>query len=300
VKRVALLLALPVVLAACSGGSTGGAVATVDGREISLADIEALAPTSGTVPKEQFVQNLTNTIVEQILVDRAEADYGVSFTDEEIDAEAADLESQVVEQTGTDWETFLESQGLTAEGIRHIAHQQLVARAVTEKLTADVSDEEVEAAYDEQRTGLTEACVSHILRETEDEALASKERVDAGEDFGTVATEESTDPSAATNAGDLGCSSLAQYDPAFAEGVMAATPGEPTDPVESSFGFHIILVASRETPTLDDSRETILATLGQTLLQDWLLAAVADADVSVDAEYGTWTTDPFPQITPAA
>ena len=83
--------------------------------------------------------------------------------------------------------------------------------------------EQQRAAYDEQRTGLTEACVSHILRETEDEALASKERVDAGEDFGTVATEESTDPSAATNAGDLGCSSLAQYDPAFAEGVMAAT-----------------------------------------------------------------------------
>lgn len=297
-RRLPLLLALLLALAACSG-SASGTVATVNGTDISLADVEALSPSSGAVPKDQFVQNLTNTIVEEILVDAAAADYGVSFTEEEIDAEAADIETQVVSQTGSDWETFLESQGLTEDAIRHIARQQLAARAVTEGLTADLSDEEVEAAYEERRTALTEACVSHVLRETEEEALASKERLDAGEDFGTVAGEDSTDPSAETNAGDLGCSSLSQYDPAFAEGVMEATIGEPTDPVESSFGFHVILVESRDTLSLDDAREAVVADLGRSLLEEWLLAAAADAEVTVDPEYGTWTAEPFPQIVPA-
>lgn len=298
-RRLPVLLVLLLALGACSGGASG-TVATVDGTGISLAEVEALSASAGAVPKEQFVQNLTNTIVEEILVSAAADDFDISFTDEEVDAEAADIEEQVVAQTGSDWETFLESQGLTEEAVRHIALQQLVARAVVAELTAGLSEEEVAAAYEERRAALTEACVSHILRETEEEAAASKARLDAGEDFATVAGEDSTDPSAETNAGDLGCSSLSQYDPAFAEGVMEATIGEPTDPVESSFGFHIILVASRETPSLDEARETVVSDLGQSLLEEWLLAAAADAEVTVEPEYGTWTTEPFPQIVPAA
>lgn len=295
-RKLVLLLVLSLVLAACSG-SAAGAVATVDGHEIGLADVEEISgATSGTVPKDRFIQNLTNAIVERVLIDAAAEDYGVSFTDAEIEAERADIESQIVAQTGSDFETFLEAQSLTNEAVLHIAHQQLLARAVTERLTADVGDDEVAAAFDEQETGLTEACVSHILLETEEDAQAARKRLDAGEDFATVAKEDSTDPSAATNSGDLGCSTLSQYDPAFAEGVMDAALGEVTDPVESSFGFHLILVESRDTPTLDESRESIVTMLGQTLLQDWLLAALAVADVEVGAEYGTWTTDPFPQV----
>lgn len=298
-RKLVPLLVLSLALAACSG-SSGGGVATVDGDEISLADVEELSGvTSGTVPKEQFVSNLTNAIVERVLINAAAADYDISFTDADIEAERADIESQVVSQTGSDYETFLQSQSLTNEAVLHIAHQQLIARAVSERLTADLGDEEVEAAFEEQKTGLTEACVSHILLDSEEDALAAKARLDAGEDFATVATEDSTDPSAATNAGDLGCSALSQYDPAFSEGVMGATIGEVTDPVESSFGFHLILVDSRETPTLDASRDSLMAMLGPTLLQDWLLDALGDADVEVSAEYGTWTTDPFPQVVPA-
>ncbi len=295
-RKLVPLLVLSLALVACSG-SAGGGVATVDGHEIGLADVEAISgSTSGTVPKDQFIQNLTNAIVERVLIDAAAEDYDISFTDTEIEAERADIESQIVSQTGSDYETFLEAQSLTNEAVLHIANQQLLARSVTERLTADVGDDEVATAYDEQKTGLTEACVSHILLETEADAQAAKKRLDDGEDFATVATEDSTDPSAATNSGDLGCSSLSQYDPAFSEGVMGAVLGEVTDPVESSFGFHLILVTSRDTPTIDESRESIVATLGQTRLQDWLLAALADADVQVSAEYGTWTTDPFPQV----
>ena len=299
-----LLAALALVLGACSG--SGAVVATVNGNEITVSDVEALYSQSpGAIPTQLFAENLRNTIVEVLVIDQAASQFGIEFTSEEIEARRAELELSVLAQSGgLSYEEFLEENGLTDARILRIAHQQLVAEAVEDALIAGegaITDEALRARYDAALFDLTEACVSHILVATEEEALDAKERIDGGETFADVAAEVGTDGTAASG-GELGCGPLSRYVPEFALGALEVPVNETSGPVRSEFGYHLILVTERTTSPFEDVEEDLrlsyAAERGGTLVQDWLLEKVGEAEVTVDPKYGTWVTDPFPTVLP--
>jgi parvulin-like peptidyl-prolyl isomerase len=298
--------ALSVLVAACGG--SGAIVATVNGVDVTASDVEALYSSDlGAVPATQFAENLRNTIVEFVVIQEAETQYGITFTPDEIEAKRAELEEQVVAQSGgSSYEEFLEENGFTDERIYRIAHQQLVAEAVEVQLVADageITDEELQQRYDAALFDLTEACVSHILVETEEEAIAAKERIDGGESFADVAIELGTDGTA-PNGGELGCSPLSQYVPEFATGAFEVPLDQTSSPVRSQFGYHLILVTERTTTPIEeieaDLRAGMEAERGGSLVQDWLLEIVTAAEVTIDEQYGTWVTNPFPTVEPPA
>jgi parvulin-like peptidyl-prolyl isomerase len=111
-------------------------------------------------------------------------------------------------------------------------------------ITADVKqvDEEVRAR--------------HILVADEAAALDVIARLEAGEDFAELARELSTDTGSAVQGGDLGWFGKNAMVPEFETAAYAlANPGDfTTEPVASSFGYHIIqLLARRETPLTADA-----------------------------------------------
>lgn len=309
-RNTLALLALALVVAACGGGSSQVVATISDGDiydvEISSQQVEDLSANSGALSTTDFAADLTNTIVEFIVIERAEADFGITVTDDEIEARRAELQDSV-EAQGTTYEDFLDQQGFTDERVRRIAHQQLVAEAVESELLAQagpVTDEQIDAYVERTVRGSTEACVSHILLDTEEDAIAARDRVLAGEDFAEVAMDVSTGPSG-PDGGDLGCTTLGSYVDEFAIGAYEAEIGVPTEPVRSSFGWHVILVTERTEPAdLDleqvraNAAEVLNSTRGQPLVNDWLLEVIGDAEVSVEPEYGSWVTDPQPQVVP--
>ncbi len=302
-KAVLGLAVLALAAGSCSGA--GAVVATVDGTEILLSEVESLRPDgSGAVSVEDFSDDLLNTIVEIVVVQRAASEFGIEFDDASIEARLEELKQQIADQTGLEYEDFLEQQGLTDDRVRRIARQQLVAEAVEERLVAAAPEptaEEIDTRYQQNLYGFTEACVSHILVATEEEAESAKARIDGGEDFAAVAMELGTDGTA-PEGGSLGCASLAGYVPEFAQAALDAPIGVVTGPVRSQFGFHVILVDSRDSQELDDVRDALLAQIDAerrgTLVQEWLLAVVAESDIQIDPKYGSWTNDPFPQVLP--
>lgn len=138
----------------------------------------------------------------------------------------------------------------------------LASAAVTEMAAAEPTDEEIRAAYDRmfaQTEPVTEYNAAHILVETEEEAVAAKERIDGGEALGDVAEQYSTGPSG-PNRGDLGWFTPDQMVEPFAEAVQALEPGEVSDPVQTQFGWHVIQLNEtrlREAPQLEAVREQI-------------------------------------------
>ncbi|MBK9180542.1 MAG: peptidylprolyl isomerase [Acidimicrobiales bacterium] len=157
-----------------------------------------------------------------------------------------------------------------------------------------VDDATLEAYFEDNAEQFEEVCVRHVLVATEAEAQAVEAQLAAGADFAQLARDLSTDPGSAEQGGDLGCVSRGQFVAEFDDAVFAAEVGEPTAPVETDFGWHVILVTERRTPDFADVRDQLLQTVLASADADfaaWLAGAKADADVEVDPRYGTWSAD---------
>lgn len=298
-KRLIPLILLGVLAAACGGG--GALAASVDGEEITVSDVEGLIDSSGeTIPRDQFANFLSFAIQFRILSAAAEQDYGLTFTDEEVTAEADRIAEEFTAE-GQTREEFLSERGLSEEFLRNIARQGLIDVGIREQLLEEVPDpstEEIDQAREDARLAQTNACVSHILVETEEEALDALERLDGGEEFGALATELSTDAQSAANNGILPCGSPQGYVPPFQEAVLSATVGEVhPEPVESQFGYHVVLVTDRQIPTDgdlpsdEDLADGVRDNAVLVALEEWFLTAVTEADVAVAEEFGTWDPD---------
>ncbi|MEN0001840.1 MAG: peptidylprolyl isomerase [Pseudomonadota bacterium] len=114
-----------------------------------------------------------------------------------------------------------------------------------EQVVEAVSDDDVRARYDAEiasRPAENEINARHILVETEEEARAVIEELDAGADFATLAQERSTGPSG-PQGGDLGYFTRGRMVPEFEAAAFELTVGEYSkEPVQTSFGFHVIKV----------------------------------------------------------
>ena len=92
-------------------------------------------------------------------------------------------------------------------------------------------------------------CGAHILVETEAEAQAILDRLEGGADFAELAASESIDTGSGANGGNLPCALTAlreTYVPEFVEAALAAEIGEPVGPVQSEFGYHVIVLRSSD------------------------------------------------------
>ena len=71
------------------------------------------------------------------------------------------------------------------------------------------------------------------------------ERLEAGEDFKQLARQFSEDPGSKMDGGELGWNKKGDYDLAFEDALDKTAIGEISEPVKSSFGWHIIEVIDR-------------------------------------------------------
>lgn len=146
-------------------------------------------------------------------------------------------------------------------------HGRMASAAVAEFLETAVTEEQVQAAYDEKyagETGGTEYKARHILVETEEEANELIAELDEGADFAALAAEHSTGPSG-PNGGDLGWFGPGMMVKPFEDAVMTLEAGNHTAaPVETQFGWHVIKLEetrAKAAPALDDVRGEIEAEL---------------------------------------
>jgi len=136
----------------------------------------------------------------------------------------------------------------------------------------DVSEDEIVSAYEADRAlapASEERRSSHILLQlnedrTEEQAMselaALRARIEAGESFPDIARESSEDPGSASSGGDLGYVGRGVFDPAFESALFDLAPGEVSEPVRSSFGYHLIRledVRNTEYPALEAQRGEI-------------------------------------------
>ena len=154
-------------------------------------------------------------------------------------------------------------------------------------LTAALTYEAIQAAYDSKFADAEptqEYNASHILVETEEEALALKSELDAGADFASAAKEKSTGPSG-SNGGALGWFGKGAMVPSFEAAVADLDVGAVSAPVKTQFGWHVIILnetRNASAPTLAEVRPELEDALRKSALSNAIeiLREKADVDQS--------------------
>jgi peptidyl-prolyl cis-trans isomerase C len=173
--------------------------------------------------------------------------------------------------------------------VENAARQHLSGVALQAVVTTAVTDEAIKAAYDarfQNAVAETEYNAAHILVDTEEKAVALKAEIEAGADFAEVAKANSTD-GAAANGGDLGWFGVGMMVKPFEDAVLAAEVGKVTGPVQTDFGYHLLIVKETRVaaqPTIDELRDELAAEVEQAALQAHITALTEGAAVTKTAE----------------
>jgi foldase protein PrsA len=300
---VAIAAGLSVAVAACN--SVSSYAATVDGTRIGSGTLENELRDLGSNDKylklvESQIQapvrtngvfdaSFTSTVLSrEIIYDLVAKDLArrkIPVTQKDLDAARTSASDRI---GGDDvFKAFPKSYQDTL--VRRTAEVSLLSFALMDQGTPDVA---AKAFYDNNPDAFAQACVSHILVATEDEANKVKARLDAGEDFATVAREVSTDTGSKPKGGELGCfGKQNQLVPEFSAAMFSQPVNVVGAPVKSQFGFHVILVRSRDVPAYDtvatQARDQAAAA-AQDKLAAWAEDVITKAKISVNPKYGTF------------
>lgn len=117
------------------------------------------------------------------------------------------------------------------------------------------------------QVGETLGADESLQSEAKQKAQAAYDRVASGEDFGKVATDASSDPSA-TAGGDVGSIKLAEIPEEWRESVSALKPGDYSGVVEGQGYFMVFKVAERTGKDADESVKLALISVAKKTLED--------------------------------
>lgn len=169
----------------------------------------------------------------------------------------------------------------------------LASEVLAQKAEQAVTPEALQAAYDAAYADMpatAEYNAAHILVETQEKAQDIKDMIDGGADFAEMARTHSTGPSGPSG-GELGWFTKGMMVKPFEDAVIALEKGQVSDPVQTNFGWHIIVLKDlrdKPAPSLDE----VSAELADGLREAAVTAALDEFSAATPVEMSAETVDP--------
>jgi len=175
-----------------------------------------------TIPEESTLQEtVIAKLIRTELLEQLAASYGVSVSTDEVNEELTSIYDQAVGGEEEVKETLIELYKWTPEEFgKNIIEEYLLREKITEKMSDDSAING--AAYDQAKS-IYDAIIAGTM------------------DFTAAASTFSEDPGSATTGGDVGEFVAGDMVPEFFEAVAAIEIGGVTGPVQSDYGYHIIM-----------------------------------------------------------
>ncbi|NRB34665.1 MAG: peptidylprolyl isomerase [Rhodobacteraceae bacterium] len=229
-------------------------VATVNGAEITIAHMILAA---ATLPQQY--QNLPATTLYDAILDQL-------------------IQQEALRQSNPDMPDHV------ALALENETRSLMAGDALEKVMQSAATEGEIEEVYARDYAnsgGETEYNASHILLDTEADAIAVVEALEGGADFAALAQERSTGPSG-PNGGSLGWFGKGMMVPDFEAAVIGLELGQVSPPVQTQFGWHVIVLndtRQTEAPELDAVREEIAAGLRREAVTKHIDTLVSQAEV---------------------
>jgi parvulin-like peptidyl-prolyl isomerase len=308
---VAALLAAAVLTSAC-GTAFASDAAVVSGREISMRRVsdaldlfvgsaqykKLLAQQEPSAVKRQFEQSYLGAAIRHDVLIPAASRLGVEVTQDELDARLQQIKSGFPSTAA--FEKAMTDQGLSIGQLTDLIRDRLLQDKLRTKVVASVapSNDVLTAYYRRHKTDYTETRASHILVTKRSLAATIADRLHAAPAsqvpalFASLAKKYSTDTQSAKNGGDLGYQRPGQFIPQFEDAEAKLSVGEVSDPVHTSFGWHVIMVTGRKAQSFaavkSDIEQVLAGSTEQNAWEEWLRTTYAAAHVRVNPVYGTF------------
>ena len=234
-------------------------VASVNGDEIHLSELRAqylaLPQEYRQMPLEMLLEPLLTQAIDSRLL------------------------SGQADQQGIDDDELVQ-RALDAARVQ-VLRNAMIASIVEEGATDELIAERYEIMASEPDFTFEEVHARHILVETEETAREVIAELDGGADFAELAAEKSTGPSG-PNGGDLGYFQKDQMVEPFSEAAFGIEPGTyGSEPVETQFGWHVILVEDKRVgqPSLEELTPQIRDDLTRELVTAQLVEFRRNAEI---------------------
>ena len=235
-------------------------LAKVNGAEIRMSDLQALAQSLPEEARSMPPQQLIPMLLEQ----------------------AVDGKALVVMAR----KDSLDRDPLVSRAMQIASERALQSALVSREVGPSITEAAVRAKYDAEianKPGVEEVRARHILVDSEEKARKLIADLKAGADFATVAKDNSTDPGAAQG-GDLGFFKATDMLPEFSAAAFTLKIGDfTTDPVQTRYGWHVIKLEERRNaaaPTFEQAYPE----LRQTMIQDGINKVLTKARTLVKVE----------------
>ncbi len=262
-------------------------VAVVNNEIITLEDFnkktgpmieqyrQAYKGTDAEEKLKEMKKEMLNQMVEEKLLRQEAKKQNIIVTKQDIQKGVDEVKKRFKPDNNfQEYKEELKRQGYTEKAFENDIKEQLMVMQLIDKEIKSKAvlptEAEVQKYYDEHKKELKQdeqVRARHILIRVEEKAdlkaqsaaLKKIQEVQAkikkGGDFAALAKEYSEDPGSKENGGDLGFFTKETMVPEFSKAAFALKPGQVTDAVKTSFGYHLIKVEEVKPAkqlTLDD------------------------------------------------
>lgn len=289
-RRALTVVALALIMAACGGSDT---VATVDGEAITAEQLTGMRTTydgldvlDGAVLRDDL-----NLLIFASALRAGAEDLGLTITE-------ADIDERIANPPPRWTQNFQQLQATPEIGetrIRNEATLTLVRDGVMGPIVLDAYGS-LDEYVAQQPADVLQACVRHVMVATDGEASAALDRIRGGEDLEAVANEISLAPTPDLTPPDSCPVGVGPLGPTFAAAALEAPLGEPFGPVQTDFGWHVIVVDDRVLPTdeaafLADASSFMNPDAVGFFFTQWFNEVVRETDIEVASNIGRWSPD---------
>ena len=269
----------------------GTPVLLVNGSEILDIDIlnqlkpliSQIQKAQGQIPEKKAFeilqkaqQSITDQLVINILITDAIKAEGISISSEKVNEL---IETQKPElMAGQTFDEYLAERGTNLEAVKKDITKKMEIEALTQLKTADVVDATEAEALEVYNEVIAPGTVtaSHVLIKfapdaSDTEKAEKKQQLEkirgdilAGTiSFADAAKTYSEDPGSKDNDGEYKKLPKGQTEPAFDAAIFSQPIGEIGEIIETSYGFHLVLVSERHPveKTFDEIKEGLIAQL---------------------------------------
>lgn len=278
-KKTVLSLTLAasvLALGACSSTEDKALVTSKIG-DISVGDFNE---TAKSLVGPAILQQM---VTEKVLADKYEV------TDDEIKEQFDAIKAQY----GDSFAQALAQSGLTEDSFK----ENLRITLLQEKALKDqaIKEEDVKKYYEQMKTELNGR---HILVADEATAKEAIEKIKGGASFADVAKEYSTDTGSKEKGGELGWFTVGSMVDEFNDAAYELELNTLSEPVQSSFGYHVIEITERrdveDIGTFEEEEDAIRQNMISKLTQtgeDQVLLKDIIAKMAKDANFKTSDKD---------